>query len=214
MTPHTAAADMVEDSFPHGTPDGYRQGCRGRACPAGADHGLSCSRAVALSAGDYRYQKLARTGMTPGEIADALGLHPEIAATGLEAAKPLPRELAPERVPVAAKPEAPRPAKWSVRQTWVAFSPEGDMCGPFDGQPQAMEFVADKLRPATPKPKAPRRPMSTEELGKLRELHAKGLSDTAIAKKLGRVQPVVSSWRRRLGLASNGKPVGAKAATS
>jgi hypothetical protein len=211
MTPHTAAADMVEDSFPHGTKDGYDAGCRGRACPAGAEIGLSCSRAVALSAGDYRYQKLVRAGKTPGEVADALGLHPEISGGTRDVAKPLPRELTPEPVPAAA---APQPAKWSVRHAWVAFAPDGSMHGPFDGHPDAMEFVADQVRPVAPKPKTAKRPMSTEELAKIRELHAEGLTDTAIGRKLGRAQPVVSSWRRRLGLAPNGKPVGAKAATS
>jgi len=76
-----AAADRLEDGFPHGTLDGYRQGCRGNVCPAGAEHGLSCKRASQLNAGDYRYQKLARKGMKPSEIADELGLNPDPSAT-------------------------------------------------------------------------------------------------------------------------------------
>ena len=73
-----SGADRLEDGFPHGTREGYDQGCKGGWCPAGEEHGLSCSRARQLAAGDYRYQKLARQGLTPGAIADELGLNPEV----------------------------------------------------------------------------------------------------------------------------------------
>ncbi|QOC24816.1 hypothetical protein IC744_16265 [Microbacterium hominis] len=72
-----AAADRLDDSFPHGTVDGYKGGCRGNACPAGDEYGLSCKRANQLNAGDYRYQKLVKRGLTPGDIALELGLVPE-----------------------------------------------------------------------------------------------------------------------------------------
>ena len=83
-----SAADRLEDGFPHGTKDGYEQGCKG-VCPAGEEFGLSCRKAKSLAAGDYQYQKLARRGASPAEIADALGLMPEIAAT----AKPHPKRF-------------------------------------------------------------------------------------------------------------------------
>lgn len=72
-----SGADRLEDGFPHGTTQGYADGCRGGWCPAGNDHGLSCSRAKQLSAGDYQYQRLAKQGRTPAEIAFELGLAPE-----------------------------------------------------------------------------------------------------------------------------------------
>lgn len=93
-----AAADRLEDSFPHGTVDGYRQGCHGAICPAGADHGLSCRRAKQLAAGDYRYQKLTKRGLTPADIAFELGLIPEPAAAP------------------AAKPKNPAPAPTNAAQ--------------------------------------------------------------------------------------------------
>lgn len=64
--------DLYEDGFPHGTRDGYDRGCRGNACPAGIEHGLSCKRAFSLSAGDYRYARLVGEGRTPAEIAAKL----------------------------------------------------------------------------------------------------------------------------------------------
>lgn len=68
---------VLEDTFPHGTRDGYEQGCKGGHCPAGEAHGLSCQRAKQLAAGDYRYQKLTKRGLEPWEIALELGLTPE-----------------------------------------------------------------------------------------------------------------------------------------
>lgn len=67
-----SSADLFEDGFPHGTREGYDRGCRGAACPAGVEHGLSCRRALELSAGDYRYSRLVRDGKTPAEISAAL----------------------------------------------------------------------------------------------------------------------------------------------
>ncbi|MGW9345564.1 Lsr2 family DNA-binding protein [Streptomyces albidoflavus] len=67
-----SSADLFEDGFPHGTREGYGRGCRGAACPAGVEHGLSCRRAVELSAGDYRYSRMVRDGKTPAEISAAL----------------------------------------------------------------------------------------------------------------------------------------------
>lgn len=72
-----SGADRLEDGFPHGTVDGYQQGCRGGWCPAGNEHGLSCTRAKQLSAGDYRFQRLVKQGLGPFEIALELGLAPE-----------------------------------------------------------------------------------------------------------------------------------------
>lgn len=68
-----SGADLFADDFPHGTRAGWDRGCRGSACPAQLEHGLSCRRAFELAAGDYRYGRLVREGKTPGEIAVELG---------------------------------------------------------------------------------------------------------------------------------------------
>jgi hypothetical protein len=92
-----SSADLLEDGFPHGTPEGYEQGCRGSACPAGAEYGLSCKTARLKSRSDYQYQRLAKTGATPAQIADALGLvgtsptaTPVKPATAVKKPKPTP----------------------------------------------------------------------------------------------------------------------------
>lgn len=100
-----AAADRLDDSYPHGTVDGYKGGCKGNVCPAGADHGLSCKKANQLHAGDYRYQKLVKRGMTPGEIADELGLNPDPSAAPAKP-KPSPADVA-RHTTVREEPPAP-----------------------------------------------------------------------------------------------------------
>lgn len=67
--------DLYVDGFPHGTPEGYDQGCRGGSCPTAIEIGLSCRTAKHLNAGDHQYRTLHTAGHTPTEIATALGLH-------------------------------------------------------------------------------------------------------------------------------------------
>lgn len=207
----STAAERLEDGFPHGTPDGYTQGCKGR-CPAGIDHGLSCKRAKQLAAGDYQYQRLARGGATPAEIADALGLHPAIDTATTPKPKPAP-PLRPTAPPATPSPH-PAPAattskKWNIRHAWVAFDPAGVMQGPFASQVDAMTFVTGKLTAAaapaspgttTPSARQKRRRMTEDDLAQIRTLNAEGISDSEIARRIGRTQAIVSSWRRRLGL--------------
>ncbi|WP_439593914.1 Lsr2 family DNA-binding protein [Microbacterium sp.] len=73
-----SGADLWEDGYPHGTVEGYDGGCRGGSCPAGVEHGLSCKRAKALAAGDYRYKRLVKDGLKPAEIAEALKEDPHV----------------------------------------------------------------------------------------------------------------------------------------
>ncbi|MCT2085063.1 WXG100 family type VII secretion target [Microbacterium enclense] len=61
--------DLFVPGYPHGTVEGFDGGCRGGACPAADEHGLSCKRAKTLSRSDIRYNRLVKAGRTPAEIA-------------------------------------------------------------------------------------------------------------------------------------------------
>ncbi len=63
-----SSADLFEDGFPHSTKEGYKAGCRGRACPGIEDNGISCADAYARYQGDYGFRKKVDAGMTPSEI--------------------------------------------------------------------------------------------------------------------------------------------------
>lgn len=130
------AADRLEDGFPHGTADGFDQGCRGGACPAAAEYGLSCKRAKQLSASDYQYQKLARRGLGPAEIALELGLIPEGPTTPIApppARAPKPPKPAPEN-PSTAAPAPPAPPT-TTRQRAAHGTPSGYSAGCRDNCP-------------------------------------------------------------------------------
>ena len=58
------AFDLIDDSFPHGTPEGFRQGCRGSACPAP----LSCRAVNTRYSGDFTFRRLIDSGMRLEEI--------------------------------------------------------------------------------------------------------------------------------------------------
>lgn len=95
-----SGADLFEDGFPHSTKEGYRAGCRGRACPGIEENGISCADAFARYQGDYGFRKKVDAGMSPSEI------------------------MAAEAVPIAENPR-PKP-KVAPKPTVQPLSPEAE----------------------------------------------------------------------------------------
>ena len=50
--------DLLDDSFPHGTPNGYRRGCRTAACPAL----IPCRTVHTRYVGDFSFARLFDAG--------------------------------------------------------------------------------------------------------------------------------------------------------
>lgn len=65
-----SAADRLEDGFPHGTREGYEQGCRGSRCPATEEGWLSCAQARTRYQSDYAYRKRVDAGLSPAQLAE------------------------------------------------------------------------------------------------------------------------------------------------
>lgn len=62
------SADILTSaSFPHGTPDGFRNGCHGSHCPAP----IACRDVHRRYAGDYTFRTQVDAGMTLTQILDA-----------------------------------------------------------------------------------------------------------------------------------------------
>lgn len=100
-----SSLDLFEDGYPHGTVQGYQDGCRGSACPGAVEYGMSCRRANELRAGDYRYNRLVKEGKTPTQIAAIID------NTGPDAQQPTPTPKPAKRSPKSTAPteEAPQP---------------------------------------------------------------------------------------------------------
>lgn len=111
--------DLLDDSIPHGTPDGYRRGCRTIACPAV----IPCRTVHTRYAGDYTFAKRLDSGMTLAEILelDAAAKaqarqRDRAAAVPTAAPKPKPKSprvrkpAAPQKAPTPPAPAPPAPA--------------------------------------------------------------------------------------------------------
>lgn len=55
-----SAADLLDDGFPHGTLDGYREGCRGSHCAAP----IACRDVYRRYSGDAEFRRLIDSGNT------------------------------------------------------------------------------------------------------------------------------------------------------
>ncbi|NHI16841.1 hypothetical protein [Microbacterium excoecariae] len=128
---------ILDDSIEHGTPEGYYAGCKGAGCPAGREHGFSCTRAYSASVGDFRYARLRRQGLTPADMAEALTIGRTTSTpTPTLTSAPAPvgpstdtesdRNVAEPEVEVEAAPPRPstptEPAPTQVRPEWATVT--------------------------------------------------------------------------------------------
>jgi len=106
--------DLFEDGFPHGTKEGFEQGCKGGACPAAVEGGMTCNQANIRYQGDYGYRKLVDSGATAGEIAShdaALTIRTKAVRDAGKATEKRALKVAePERAPVSTPIGGPKSA--------------------------------------------------------------------------------------------------------
>lgn len=63
-------ADLIEDTFPHSTIEGYQKGCRGRRCDGRDVHGFSCAEAMVWFRGEFGFRRLVKAGAPVGVLAE------------------------------------------------------------------------------------------------------------------------------------------------
>jgi len=153
--------DLLTDTFPHGTPDGYRLGCRTAACPAV----LPCRAVHTRYCGDFTFAKLIDAGVPLPEILerdaaakegirqrDKIAAREERrAAAHPKAARPRARAVAkttppratttPQRQTPPARPQRPHPG-----YKWLTQATEAIAQLPADLQPQRREDLAQYRR--------------------------------------------------------------------
>jgi hypothetical protein len=91
---------LLAPDFPHATPEGYRQGCRGAVCSGRELYGFTCAQAHIRAAGDYRYSRWVEAGLTPADVVRLDAAHAETVR----------REEAEQRKQTHARPAKPRHA--------------------------------------------------------------------------------------------------------
>lgn len=109
--------DLLDDSFPHGTPNGYRRGCRTAACPAL----IPCRTVHTRYVGDFSFARLFDAGTPLTEIlerdaaardearqSDKNAARKERDAAAMAAR---PRRAKPTPTPRAKRAAAPKPAR-------------------------------------------------------------------------------------------------------
>lgn len=86
-------ADILTDpTHPHGTPEGFANGCRGSHCPAP----MACRDVHARYQGDYGFRKKLDAGMTPAEILESERPAPKVTARATRSPAPVKTAKKPE----------------------------------------------------------------------------------------------------------------------
>lgn len=159
--------DLLTDTFPHGTLDGYRLGCRTAACPAV----LPCRAVHSRYCGDFTFAKLIDAGVPLAEILErdaaekeSIRHRDQIAARKARRAAAQPKAAA--RTKTATRPRAagtttsPRPKPAAAQQPartsrpqrphpghkWLAEATEAIAQLPADMQAQRREDLAQYRR--------------------------------------------------------------------
>jgi hypothetical protein len=134
--------DLYSDDFPHGTPTGYDNGCRGAgACENHNTDLMTCSEAKIRWNSDFGYRKLLSAGLTPQQVydADQATIAAVKAAGGGKTPKPAPQQRFTERLTTAnvtpedlaqdiAAPESDIPTPEPVNEDLL--EPESDTAAP------------------------------------------------------------------------------------
>lgn len=133
-----SALDLLDDSFPHGTPEGFRAGCRGGACPAP----LSCRAVNTRYSGDFTFRRLVDSGMPLEEILDRdaterAGIRDRDRAAEREA-----RRAAAAPPAARTKPRTARPRATQPRPSRPKTSPPATLTPTVAAEPQLRAYPA------------------------------------------------------------------------
>ncbi len=149
-----SSADLLEDGFPHGTPEGYERGCHGSHCAGIEEFGWSCTYAVQQYRGDFQWRRWIQEGKTPAEIrvlrVGDTHVAPTVRNVDLVTVPTVRMSDSREPIREAPKPRpVPNPAakvqpvcRWSVHRiagAWVAVC--GDRGAVFSSQAEAFAFA-------------------------------------------------------------------------
>lgn len=202
-----SAFDQLDDSFPHGSVDGHRAGCRGRICPAP----VSCADVYRRYCGDYSFRRRIDAGVTAAEIFESEREEREGVAARDRAAQRAEAErhraLRPARAPraraaavVEKHAEVARMHGEGMTDPQIAAAL--GMSRPWVGKVRAELALPAVTRPGMPTGKG--RPLETRK-AEIASLHEQGFCDVDIADRTGLSVVYVATLRRSMKLRANRK---------
>lgn len=191
-------ADIITStSHPHGTTQGFRQGCHGSHCPAP----VACRDVHTRYQGDFAFRRAVDAGEAPAEI---VAREEEAARAAAAAAKAKTRRPRAMRIPRRGKGTSPGvPFTPHQKQVWdlvvnekLTDSEIAVRLGKTRDQ-----VCASRKYLRLPANREPRRRSDLDDT--IREMNGQGLDDITIAERLGKRSEYVNSRRRKMGLARN-----------
>lgn len=202
-----SAFDQLDDSFPHGSVEGHRAGCRGRICPAP----MACSDVYQRYCGDYSFRRQIDAGVTAAEIFESEREEREGVAARDRAAQ----RAEAERKRASRQTRAPRERAAAVVEKHAAvarmhglgmtdpqIASALGMSRPWVGKVRAELELPAVTRPGMPTGKG--RPVETRK-AEISALHEQGFTDVDIAERTGLSVVYVATLRRSMKLRANRK---------
>lgn len=223
-----SAVDQLDDTFPHGTLEGYQRGCKGSQC-AGL---ISCRDVYRRYAGDFAFKRAIDAGTPLEEIVrqdqerlDGIRQRDRAAARQqAQESSPTPPAPAPAKAPAAKKARRPAAAPHRAPAARPARKPRPAAATRIDHTAAVLtahdeqltdEAIAarlsipisavERIRRGAGRPphRAPRPHVEPSWAAAVRQLHEDGATDPQIANALGVDVQAAGRYRRRLKLPVN-----------
>lgn len=186
-----SAFDRLDDSFPHGTVDGYRRGCRGSVCPAP----LPCRDVYTRAAGDFGFARKLAAGVP---LAVILEEEQAAARAAAEAERAALRAARPKKPRLSGGDGASSTTREGVARLHAEGKTDREIAAELG---LAYRYVARVRVMLKLTANAPKVVAGAERVGRL---HAEGKTDAEIAAELGISRHTVLWHRRKLGVRANG----------
>ncbi|WP_136053457.1 hypothetical protein [Microbacterium sp. K5D] len=188
-------ADIITDTtYPHGTPEGFMNGCRGSRCPAP----MACRDVHTRYNGDYAFRRQINAGMTPAEIIAAEKPEPPVRAR-----KPTPAPKPPTRKPKPSQRPSGSAHAMRVRELHAQGMLDKEIAEQIGIGRRTVTNIRDTLGLA---------PHHGVDADQVRRLHTDGLTDRQIADRINQTRArkinrrTIWGVRKRLGLNPNPAP--------
>lgn len=190
-----SAFDLLDDSFPHGSVEGYRAGCRGAVCPGA----MACRDVYTRSVGDFGFAKKLAAGVPLEVILEEERAAARAAIESDKAARAA--ERAERQKAKKSRLSGARGASGVTREAVARLHGEGKSDRQIAAELNLAPRYVGRVRALLGLPINSDAPDRGAARAKVAQLHAEGKTDREMAELTGLSRVTVSWHRRELGLA-------------